>query len=292
MSALVSAAWLASRIADPALAADTIVLDATLPPVGVQPVPDMRASYLACHIPGALFFDIDELSDHSTPLPHMLPDAATFAAAMGQLGIRHEATIVVYEQQGVFSAPRAWWMLRSFGARHVVLLDGGLNAWKAAGLACEQGNATRTPTSFQAQLNHSAVVPFDELRSMLDGIASGADSTQLLDARSAARFTAAAPEPRPGLPSGHIPGATSLPFTTLVDDGRMRSAEQLRKIFAERGVNLNRPIMTTCGSGVTAAVVLLAAELAGASGVRLYDGSWAEYASQPDSIIVTGSASA
>lgn len=288
MSLLVSPAWLASRLADPLLAGETVVVDATLPPVGVLPVPDMRASYLACHIPGAVFFDIDKLSDHATNLPHMLPAAAAFAAAMGQLGISDTATIVVYEQKGVFSAPRGWWMLRTFGARKVLLLDGGLQGWKDAGFACEQGEVTRPAATFHAQLDRSAVVQFDELRSMLDDIATEARPMQLLDARSAARFTADAPEPRAGLRSGHMPGAQSLPFTSLVADGCLQPVEQLRSIFAERGIDLSQPITTTCGSGVTAAVVLLAAELAGASDVRLYDGSWAEYASRPDSVIVTG----
>jgi thiosulfate/3-mercaptopyruvate sulfurtransferase len=281
MTPLVSPAWLAQRLTDPS----TIVLDATMPPVGVTPPVDTRARYLEQHIPGAIFFDIDQLSDHSTPLPHMLPTAADFAAAMSALGISDTATIVVYEQQGVYSAPRARWMLRTFGTPNVYLLDGGLPAWLSANLPAESGPVTRAATTFHARLDATAINDLAHIREIIS--AHGQISRpQILDARSNARFTGAAPEPRPNLSSGHMPGATSMPFLDLVTpEGRLKSPEELRAIFSSRHVDLAQPITTTCGSGVTAAVVSLGLELAGATKTTLYDGSWAEYASQPDAVI-------
>jgi thiosulfate/3-mercaptopyruvate sulfurtransferase len=275
MSPLVAPSWLASRLQDPA----TVVLDATLPPVGVTPPIDTRASYLDKHIPGAVFFDIEELSDHVTTLPHMLPTPEAFSRSMSALGIGDNMTIVVYEQQGVFSAPRAWWMLRTFGARHVYVLDGGLRAWTEAGLRTESGLVHRAPASFHAKLDRDAVKDLTQLKD------SVAKHQQILDARSAGRFNGTAPEPRPGLSSGHMPGATNLPFTELVEDGRLRSAEKLQQIFAAKQVDLHQPIITTCGSGVTAAVIALGLEVVGAKHVGVYDGSWAEYAQQPESVI-------
>ena len=275
MDPLVAPLWLASRLQDPG----TVVLDATLPPVGVTPPVDTRSRYLDKHIPGAIFFDIEELSDHATQLPHMLPTPEAFSRSMSALGIGDTMTIVVYEQEGVFSAPRAWWTLRTFGAQHVYVLDGGLRAWTEAGLATESGPVHRAPASFHAKLNHAAVKDLAQLK---DSIVK---HHQILDARSAARFNGTAPEPRPGLSSGHMPGAINLPFTELVEDGRLRSAEKLQEIFASKHVDLHQPITTTCGSGVTAAVIALGLEIVGAKHVALYDGSWAEYAQQPESVI-------
>lgn len=279
MGPLVTAAWLADRLND----SDVVVLDATLPPVGVVPRVDTRARYLAGHIPGAVFFDIDALSDHSTPLPHMLPSADEFSRSMSALGVGDSMTIVVYEQTGVFSAPRAWWMLRTLGAKSVYLLDGGLTAWTEAGLPVQTGPVHRAPARFRAALDQNAVKDFAEIQMM---IAERAQMPlQILDARSAGRFAGTAPEPRPGLSSGHMPGATSVPFTELVEDGRMKSAEKLRELFAAKGVDVELPITTTCGSGVTAAVLSLGLEIAGAKRVSLYDGSWAEYAQRSDGVI-------
>ncbi|HEX3374058.1 MAG TPA: 3-mercaptopyruvate sulfurtransferase [Edaphobacter sp.] len=275
MNPLVTPAWLASRLQDP----NTIILDATLPPVGVTPPVDTHARYLAQHIPGALFFDIEELSDHSTPLPHMLPTAEVFSRSMSTLGISDDSTIVVYEQDGVFSAPRAWWTLRIFGAKHVHILDGGLRAWVEAGLPTETGPVQRTPAIFHATLNADAVKNLSQVKDKI------ANHQQILDARSAARFNGTAPEPRPNLSSGHMPGATSLPFTELVEGGRLKPAEKLRELFLAKQIDLRQPITTTCGSGVTAAVIALGLEVAGAQDISLYDGSWAEYAQQPDSVI-------
>jgi thiosulfate/3-mercaptopyruvate sulfurtransferase len=275
MNPLVTPEWLSTRLQN----SNTIILDATLPPVGVTPPIDTHARYLAQHIPGAIFFDIEELSDHSTSLPHMLPTAEDFSRSMSALGVGDDSTIVVYEQEGVFSAPRAWWALRTFGAQHVYLLDGGLRAWVEAGLPTEAGPVHHPPATFHATLNPKAVKNLSQLKDKIT------NHQQILDARSAARFNGTAPEPRPGLSSGHMPGATSVPFTELVEDGRLKPAEKLRDLFLAKQVNLQQPITTTCGSGVTAAVIALGLEVAGAKNVSLYDGSWAEYAQQPDSII-------
>jgi thiosulfate/3-mercaptopyruvate sulfurtransferase len=275
MNPLVTPAWLATRLHSP----ETIILDATLPPVGITPTIDTHARYLAAHIPGAIFFDIEDLSDHSTPLPHMLPTAEAFSRSMSTLGISDTATIIVYEQEGVFSAPRAWWTLRIFGAQHVYLLDGGLRAWVEAGFQTESNPVRHPPTTFHAKLNPEAVKNLTQLKEKIT------THQQILDARSAARFNGTAPEPRTGLSSGHMPGATSVPFTELVEDGRIKSADKLQQIFAAKNVDLQQPITTTCGSGVTAAVIALSLAVVGAPHVSLYDGSWAEYAQQPDSTI-------
>jgi thiosulfate/3-mercaptopyruvate sulfurtransferase len=275
MNPLVTPSWLASRLQNP----DTIILDATLPPVGVTPPIDTRARYLAKHIPGAIFFDIEELSDHGTQLPHMLPTPEDFSRSMSSLGVGDDMTVVVYEQEGVFSAPRAWWTLRTFGVQHVHILDGGIRAWTEAGLPTESGPVHRAASSFHATLNHEAVKNLSQLKEKIT------THQQILDARSAARFNGTAPEPRPGLSSGHMPGATSIPFTELVDDGRLKPADKLQEIFAAKKIDLQQPITTTCGSGVTAAVIALGLEVVGAQHVGLYDGSWAEYAQQPDSVI-------
>jgi len=279
MNPLITPSWLAARLQNP----NIIVLDATLPPVGITPPVDTRARYLDKHIPGAIFFDIEELSDHTTALPHMLPTLEDFSRSISSLGVGNDSTIVIYEQEGVFSAPRAWWTLRTFGAPHVYLLDGGLRAWTEANLPTESGHVHHAPAIFHATLNHEAVKNLSQLK---DNITN---HQQILDARSAARFNGTAPEPRPGLSSGHMPGATSVPFTELVEDGRLKPADKLRELFLAKQVDLQQPITTTCGSGVTAAVIALGLEVAGAKNVSLYDGSWAEYAQQTDSIIEKGS---
>jgi thiosulfate/3-mercaptopyruvate sulfurtransferase len=275
MNPLVPTSWLAGRLDDPR----TVVLDATLPPVGITPPVDTFARYVASHISGAIFFDIEALSDSSTPLPHMMPTAEAFSLDMSALGIDDRMAICIYEQEGVFSAPRAWWMLRTFGARDVSILDGGLRAWVAAGLPTSSGPVYRTPANFHATLDREGIRDFPQMQQLIAG------RGQILDARSAGRFTGAAPEPRSGISSGHMPGATSIPYTELVADGRLKSVEQLHKVFEATGVDLKQPITTTCGSGVTAAVIALALEIAGADRVSLYDGSWAEYAQHPEAVI-------
>ena len=275
MNALVTPAWLHSRLGDSAL----VILDATLPPVGVQPAPEVRGRYFASHIPGAVFFDIEEFSDHSTSLPHMLPTAEEFSRKASALGIGDESTIVIYEQEGVFSAPRVWWMFTTFGARNVRLLDGGFRAWVEAGLSVESGEVRRLPAEFRARLNRAAVRDFSDIQQMIG------QRAQILDARSTGRFAGTTPEPRPGISSGHMPGAISIPFTELVENGSLLPAEKLREVFVKKGVDLQSPITTSCGSGVTAAVISLALEVAEAKDVSLYDGSWAEYAQHPEAVI-------
>jgi thiosulfate/3-mercaptopyruvate sulfurtransferase len=281
MNPLVSPAWLAARLADPVEAPETVILDATLPPVGVTPAPDTHARYLERHLPGAVFFDIEALCDHATSLPHMLPTPESFAASMAALGVGDQMRIAVYEQAGVFSAPRAWWMLRAMGAPFVYVLNGGLEAWIGAGLPVESGPVSRPAAEFRASLDPHAVTSFAEIQQQI------AARGQILDARPAARFAGTAPEPRPGLSSGHMPGATSVPVIELVENGRLKEGDTLRAVFAAKGVDLHALITTTCGSGVTAAVIALGLESLGAAQVSLYDGSWTEYAQQPEAVIET-----
>lgn len=276
MNPLVTPAWLVDRLSDPSV----VVLDATLPPVGANPPMDTRTNYLTSHIPGAVYFDIEAISDPSTALPHMLPEPFAFSRGMSELGIDNSMTIVVYEQAGVYSAPRAWWTLRTFGAERVYILDGGLRAWRHAGLATEAGEVSRPKAAFVATLNRTAVKSFPEMRQLIQKHA------QILDARSTGRFNGSAPEPRAGIPSGHMPAAINLPFLELVDENHLKPVDELRRVFAIKGVNLDEPITTTCGSGLTAAVLNLGLEIAGAKDVSLYDGSWTEYAQQPEAVIV------
>ena len=242
---------------------------------------DARAEFLAGHVPGAVFFDIDAIADGSTDLPHMLPDERTFAEAAGALGLSETDTIVVYDGMGLFSAPRVWWTFRTFGAGDVRILDGGLPAWKESGLELEAGEADPAASTFDARLELRNVRRMDEVRAILRDKAS-----EVVDARSAARFRGEAPEPRPGLSSGHMQGAKNLPFDRLIEAGRLRPAEEIREMFQNAGVDLSRPVVTTCGSGVTAATLVLALNVIGKGDVALYDGSWAEWASRNSSEIV------
>jgi thiosulfate/3-mercaptopyruvate sulfurtransferase len=275
MNPLVSVNWLAEHLSDP----NFIVMDATLPPVGIQIQKSPRERYLAEHIPGAIFFDIDELSDHSTQLPHMLPTVESFSREMSSMGVNDQMTIVIYEQDGVFSAPRAWWMLRTFGVEKVLLLDGGFHAWKEACFPVEAGSVKRSIERFQGRFNQKAVKDFAEIQELI------LNRAQILDARSKGRFSGHMPEPRPGIHSGHMPSSLNTPFTELVSEGRLKSVSELQAYFKGKKINLEKPVTTTCGSGVTAAVVALGLEIAGAKQVSLYDGSWAEYAQRPEAVI-------
>ncbi len=278
LDSLVSVQWLAARLRD----SHVLVLDATLPPVGVQPIADVHALYIERHVPGAVFFNIETLSDQATTLPHMLLSPESFGERVSDLGVGEAMTLVVYEQGAVFSAPRAWWMLRTMGARDVHVLDGGLGAWIDAGYETESGVTAKPRAKFGARPQPDAVRSFADMQALL---ADGPRSGQVLDARSAGRFAGTAPEPRAGLPSGHMPGAINLPYTELVRNGRFKDVDELRAVFAAAGVDLSAPITTSCGSGVTAAVLTFALERCGASQVSLYDGSWAEYAGRPDAVI-------
>jgi thiosulfate/3-mercaptopyruvate sulfurtransferase len=274
-SPLVSTEWLAERLGD----SNVQVVDATWFMPG-EPMTGAK-SYAQGHIPGAVFFDIDAIADHASDLPHMLPSPADFAAAAGALGLRREATVVVYDAQGLFSAPRVWWTLRVMGFPRVLVLDGGLKAWRAEGRPVETAPAALPAVRLEPAFEPALVRDLVAVRSAL------ASGVEVVDARAAARFRGEAPEPRPGLPSGHMPGARNVPWSRLVQpDGRMADPETIRAAFA--GIDLGAPIVTTCGSGVSAALLALALARLGRFDVAVYDGSWTEWAARPDTEVVTG----
>lgn len=238
---------------------------------------DTRAMFRETHIPGAVFFDLEAVSDPTSPLPHTLPDAAAFGQAMGAMGLSDSDRIVVYEAGPMFSAPRAWWMLRTFGAQHVQVLNGGLDAWTRADGQAESGDANPLQARFDARLDRNALADIDAVRQALtEGTAP------VLDARGAPRFRGESAEPRPGMRPGHMPGARNLPYATLVDEaGRLRDRADLEAAFEASGLDDTAVPITTCGSGVTAAILVLALTVLGRP-ARLYDGSWAEWGSRSD----------
>jgi thiosulfate/3-mercaptopyruvate sulfurtransferase len=274
-SPLISAGALAALLGSP----DLRLVDASWHLDGRDGRPDFEAARL----PGAVFFDLEASSDPDSDLPHMLPSPDAFAARMGQLGLSETDRIVVYDTVGVRSAPRVWWMLKVMGAPRVQVLDGGLPAWRAAGLPIETGPEPEPlPAIFSAHLDRDAVL---DLAGVRQGLENG---VQVLDARSGPRFRGEAPEPRPGLRSGHMPGALNLPFPEVIGpDGRLKDAAGLKAAFSGAAVDLNRPVVTTCGSGVTAAILSLALAKLGKDS-RLYDGSWAEWGGPGGGDVVTG----
>lgn len=278
---MVSAAWLAQRLNAP----DVRIVDASsfMPGSGR----DARSEYDAGHIPGAVFFDINAICDPNTDLPHMMPSAEMFASRAKALGLGDGLRLVIYDSLGLFSAPRVWWMFRHMGHDDVVVLDGGLPAWVAAGHPLEDMPPILRPRHFTVRRRADLIRDMEQIREKIQS-----RTAQILDARSAGRFEGTAPEPREGLPSGHMTGAVNVPFTVLLnDDKTLKSPDALSQVFAQTGVSLSHRIVATCGSGITACVVALGLARLGRWDVPVYDGSWSEWASTPKNVIETGSSS-
>jgi thiosulfate/3-mercaptopyruvate sulfurtransferase len=275
----VTTEWLAAHLGEPGLG----LIDASwhLPPTGRNGAAEFRVS----HIPGAVFFDIDLIADTSSGLPHMLPDPIAFSSAMRKLGLGDGMHFIVYDAHGLFAAARVWWTLRAFGVSDVKILEGGLPKWIKEGHPLEEGAAERQPRHFSARLDHSFVASLDDVRRAL-----ASETAQVVDARPAERFRGEAPEPRAGLKSGHMPGSLNVPFVDIVEHGKLKSGDALAATLAAHGVDLARPVITTCGSGVSAAILALAVEEAGGKLAGLYDGSWAEWGGRDDCPVVGGPA--
>ncbi len=242
---------------------------------------DAAAEFLAGRIPGAVHFDIDAVKDTASSLPHMLPAADQFAAQVGAMGIADGMTIVVYDGAGLFSAPRVRWTFQTFGAKDVRILDGGFPRWQAEGRPVESGPpSARQPQVFKAAIDAEAVAGLADVKAALED-----GSAQVVDARPAGRFNGVAPEPRANLPSGHMPGSINLPFAEIIENGSLKDEESILEALTGAGVDLRQPVITSCGSGVSAAILSTAMEMVGKPAAALYDGSWAEYGSQPDASI-------
>ncbi|WP_437887469.1 3-mercaptopyruvate sulfurtransferase [Phytobacter sp. V91] len=271
-SYFVSADWLTEHIDDPHVQ----IIDARMAPAGVEDR-DIAAEYRAGHLTGAVFFDIEALSDHTSSLPHMLPRPEAFAVAMRELGISQDKHLVVYDEGNLFSAPRAWWMLRYFGAENVSILAGGLAGWQRDERALQQGEVVPDESDFEVKFDSSTVKRLTDVL-----LVSHEGTAQIVDARPALRFKGEAAEPRAGLKRGHIPGARNVPWGDLVVNGELKTTDELAEIFERQGVDLQAPIIASCGSGVTACVVILALATLGCENVRLYDGSWSEWGARDD----------
>jgi thiosulfate/3-mercaptopyruvate sulfurtransferase len=280
---IVETDWLAAHLDAP----DLVVFDASwhLPTAGRDP----KAEYLEAHVPGALFFDIDDMRDEKTSLPHMLPSTVKFASRMKKMGVGDGIRIVVYDTEGMFSAPRVWWTFRAMGHDDVAVLNGGLKKWRAEERPIDSGPARKRPEChYTPMMNASLIRDRDDVKQSLEK-----KDAQLVDARPAGRFAGSDPEPRPGVRSGHIPGSRNVPSQSLInDDGTLKAPEELARIFRDAGIDPSRPVVTTCGSGVTASILSLALAVLGQTNAAVYDGSWAEWGADDSLPKETGAAAA
>lgn len=276
---LVSTDWLHAHLSQP----DLVVVDGSwyLP----QEERDPKAEYADTHIPGAVYFDIDEIADPASDLPHMMPSPVAFSSAMRRLGIGDGQRIVVYDGKGVFSAPRVWWAFKTMGVRDVAVLDGGLPKWLREGRPVDDEPVVRPERHFSARLDHGSVADRSDVLKAIGGA-----GPQIVDARSAGRFTGSEPEPRAGMRSGHIPGSLNVHYAGLLQDGQLRPETDLREAFASAGVDPGKPVLTTCGSGISAAILTLALTTLGHRRLSLYDGSWTEWGGRDDTPVSTGEA--
>ena len=271
---IVDADWLQQRLGEPGL---TIIDASWYLPAQKR---DARAEYEAAHIPGARFLDQDAISDPESGLPHTLPSPQNFAQYVGGMGVSADDTIVVYDGPGYFSAPRGWWMFRVMGVFQVYILSGGFDRWKAEGRPVTAEQTKMAPCIFHADFDAGRL---DEMRRIVDK-----RENQIADARSAGRFAGTEPEPRAGVRSGHMPGARNVPVTALAENGELLPKDRLRKVIEDAGIDLSKPVVTSCGSGITAAAISLALETLGHADNRLYDGSWTEWGGLGDTPVVTG----
>ncbi|WEX07407.1 3-mercaptopyruvate sulfurtransferase [Chelativorans sp. AA-79] len=270
---IVSAGWLEERLDEPGLS----IVDGSW----YFPGRDARVEYEAAHIPGAVFFDQDLVVNPDSDLPHAVPDPLTFERHVSSMGISRDDTIVVYDGPGLMSAPRVWWMFRSMGAEKVFVLEGGFERWRAEGRPVTSEPTKIAPTAFVPEFDESRVVSFDQMRHIVEK-----REAQIADARAPGRFAGTEPEPRPGLRSGHMPGAVNIPASSLSENGELLPLDRLRETLEAAGLDLNKPVVTSCGSGVTAAVISLALESLGHKDARLYDGSWSEWGRHEDTPVV------
>jgi thiosulfate/3-mercaptopyruvate sulfurtransferase len=278
MDTVVTTEWLAAHLGEP----DLRVVDGSwhMP----QARRDPAAEFATAHLPGAVFFDVDRIADTSSGLPHMLPFPEEFARAVGTLGIGDGDRVVVYDSRGVVSAARVWWTFRVFGHDAVAVLDGGLPKWRGEGRAVESGAAQPAPRGFTPRFRPELVRDVSQMKTNV-----GTPREQVLDARSRGRFAGTEPEPRPGLRGGHIPGSLNLPYEELyAPDGTLKAPEELREALVAAGIDLRRPLVTTCGSGITASVLALALHQVGRADVAVYDGSWTEWASRDETPVEKG----
>ncbi|PHM37820.1 3-mercaptopyruvate sulfurtransferase [Xenorhabdus innexi] len=259
--------WLNEHLNDE----NVVIIDASAP-MPTESI-DYQQKWLEKHITGSCFFDLDKIANLRSALPHMLPEPETFQKAVSAMGISEQHLIVIYDQGNMFSAPRAWWTFKNFGAQNIRILEGGLQGWQQAGYPTESGEFSHDAQVFNTRFSPECVVSRHQILDILDN----KKQVQFIDARSAERFQAKAPEPRPGLRMGHIPGSKNVPWTTLLENGRYKSPDEIKLIFEQQGVDLEQPIITSCGSGMTAAVLILGLDIIGHKNAALYDGSWAEW---------------